>query len=420
LARRLAALGVGPGTPVGVATGRGPDLVTALLAVHKAGGAHVVFDPAQPEARTRNIVADTGMTVAVGGGALAGLTVVSPDEAGVQALLPPPPESDALAYVCFTSGSTGAPKGVMVEHGGLLNHALAIAADYRLGPGDRVLQFAAAEFDVALEEIFPTLVAGATLVLPAGDAAADLGAFTEALAAQGVTVANLPAAFWHAWVRHLAETGTPLPPGLRLVVAGSDRVAAERLAGWRALAGPRVSWRNAYGPTEATITATLFDPAQDEAPDNGTVPIGRPIANTRVHVLDSAGQPVPPGVVGEIVIAGPGVARGYLNRPEETAARFRPDPFLPGARAFRTGDLARRRADGTLDFLGRRDDQVKIRGFRIEPGEIAAALARHPRVAEAAVLPLPGPGGEPRLVAFAETVAEAGDLLDWLRGALPA
>ncbi|MCW2246954.1 amino acid adenylation domain-containing protein/non-ribosomal peptide synthase protein (TIGR01720 family) [Azospirillum fermentarium] len=429
LARRLTALGVGPGTPVGVATGRGPHLVTALLAVYKAGGAHVVFDPAQPAARTHAIIADTAMTVVIGPDTLAerlpaGLTLVTPDNpplspAGRGPVLPLPGPGD-LAYICFTSGSTGAPKGVMVEHGGLANHARAVIADYRLEPGDRVLQFAAPEFDVALEEILPTLVAGATLVLPADGMAADLGAFTEALGALGITIANLPAAFWHAWVRHLAETATPLPPTLRLVVTGSDRVSTERLAEWRALAGPRTAWRNAYGPTEATITATLFDPAVDQAPETGTVPIGRPIAGTRVHVLDSAGQPVPPGVVGEIVIAGPGVARGYLNRDGETAARFRPDPFVPGASTFWTGDRARRRADGTLEFLGRRDDQVKIRGFRIEPGEVAAALARHPRVTEAAVLPLPGPGGEPRLVAFAETAADAAELLEWLRGALPA
>ncbi len=426
LARRLAALGVTAETAVGVATGGGPDLVAALLAVQTAGGAPVVFDPALPAARITAIVADTGMTLAIGPAALAerlppGVRVVLPDGDGPEAAIAHPPGPDGLAYICFTSGSTGAPKGVAVEHRGLLNHALSIIGDYGLAPGDRVLQFAAPEFDVALEEIVPTLAAGATLVRPPDGAAEDLDAFTAAIAAQGITVANLPAPFWHAWVRHLTETGTPLPPALRLVVTGSDRVSAERLADWRALAGPRVGWRNAYGPTEATITATLFDPAVDGTPTGGTVPIGRPIGNVGVHVLDGAGQPVPPGVVGEIVITGPGVARGYVNRPEETAARFRPDPFAPGGRAYWTRDLARRRDDGTLEFLGRRDDQVKIRGFRIEPGDIAAALARHPRVSDAAVLALPGPGGQTRLVAFAQTDGAGGaELQDWLRGALPA
>ncbi len=448
LAQHLLLRGMSAGSIVGVVATRSVDLVVALLGVLKAGGAYVVFDTSQPTERISTIFSDTGLAWVIAPVAckqmwpthvgiirLKSGTVT--DQMGADSSLSRPetafarqkpfqsPAPDHLAYICFTSGSTGMPKGVAVEHHSLVNHAVAMVREYALTPGDKVLQFASPEFDVALEEIFPTLVAGATLIMRGAEDTEALDLFTTGLDQRGITVLNLPAPFWHAWTRHLVDTGADLPRSLRLLVTGSDRVSSARLEEWRTLFGDRIAWRNAYGPTEGTVTTTIFDPSHYNAASQDTVPIGRAIDGVRVEVLDALGQPVPIGVIGEIVIGGYGVARGYLNRPDETAARFKSDLCPDGTlrRTFWTGDQARLRSDGSLDFVGRRDDQVKIRGYRIEPGEVASALSRHPQVRSTTVLALRDSFAELRLVAFVVAGSQPLDtpqLLQWLSGLLPA
>ncbi|HVS00394.1 MAG TPA: amino acid adenylation domain-containing protein [Thermoanaerobaculia bacterium] len=430
LACRLRALGVGPETVVGVHLERSPDAVVALLGVLRAGGAYLPLDPAYPRERLAYMLEDSGAAALVTREELrAGLPgrvplVLSIDGAG-EGSGPRTPEIDeaepeSLAYVLYTSGSSGRPKGVGISHAALAHHAAAMARSFGLATRDRVLQFAALSFDVAAEEIYPTLLAGAAVVLPSDARMIEperLAAFVER---ERLTVLNLPSPYWHEWVVSLAESGRALPPSLRLLVAGSEAVAADKLALWRRLPGAeRVAWLNAYGLTESTITSTAFR-LRAEDKEIAPVPVGRPVGEVRAYVLDERGQPVAMDTPGELWLGGPGVARGYLGRPDLTAERFVPDPFgEPGARLLRTGDLARLGPDGNLRLLGRADAQIKVRGFRLEPGEIEAALCGHPVVRQAVVLArgeslvaclVAAPGAE---------IPAASELCDLLRQSLP-
>ena len=388
LAGRLRGRGVGPDVRVAVALRRSPELLVAMLGVLKAGGAYVPLDVDYPPERLAFMVEDSSVALVIGDGRAAGLErwgvpVLSVDDErsrhdGIAVRVEP----DDAAYVLYTSGSTGVPKGVVVTHRGLVNHNLAAARLFDLGPGDRVLQFCSVSFDIAAEEIFPAWASGAAVVLREEDHL-DPTRLADLVERDGLTVLDLPTAFWHAWVKCLADRGRPLPACLRLVVVGGEEASAAALEEWRAVGG-RVRWMNTYGPTEATIIATADEPVDVRGP----VPIGWPIANVRAHVLDPAMSLLAAGLPGELYLGGEGVARGYLNQPGRTAAAFVPDPFSgrPGARLYRTGDRARRRSDGRLEFLGRIDGQVKVRGFRVEPGEVESALTSRPGVAQAAVV----------------------------------
>jgi amino acid adenylation domain-containing protein len=307
-----------------------------------------------------------------------------------------------LVYVIYTSGSTGRPKGVMVAHRSLVNYCHATAEQYGLGPGERRLHSVSISFDVAAAELFASWASGATVILLPGDGFGSHQGFLEFLERKRLTVVSLSTAYWHAWVEELTRIGARLPGALRLVIVGTEEALPQRLAQWRSLAGERVRWCNAYGPTETTISATQYEPVRGAEPaESGAVPIGRPLPNTRVYLLDPHLNLVPIGVPGELFIGGEGIARGYLHRPEQTAEQFIPDPFgtRSGARLYRTGDIARYRPDGDLEFLGRRDRQVKIRGYRVELAEIEGELSRHPFVAQAVVL-VQQMGEEKRLVAY--------------------
>jgi amino acid adenylation domain-containing protein len=426
LAHLLIDAGVTADSPVVVRLPRGPGLVVALLAIWKAGGAYVPVDPDHPAARTAEILADTRATVLVGD--------VDRGEAGVRTVvLDPAPDAlrdrpatapdvpvtaDQAAYVLYTSGSTGRPKGVVITHGGIANRVAWTVGTHRLGPDDRVLQKTAITFDAAGWEIFAPLVSGGTVVLAPPGAERDPGAVVGAAGRHGVTVLQVVPSVLR---RLIAEPGWDSCDRLRLLCSAGEPLHAELVQRFLALveesAGDVEVW-NTYGPTECSIdvTAQRFDPLQRSGP----VSIGRPIDAMRVVIAGPDGREVAPGESGELLVGGVGVARGYLGRPAFTAERFVPDPSgEPGLRLYRTGDLARRRPGGTLDYLGRLDQQVKINGVRIEPAEVEAALAAHPDVLEAVVVPYPAADGTTRLAAHFRGRATTGQLRAFLLDRLP-
>jgi amino acid adenylation domain-containing protein len=421
LAAHLRRLGVGPEARVGVVLDRTPELIVALLAVLRAGGAYVPMDPSYPAERLRWTAEDAGLAAVITQARLRGafpaaLPALSPDDPGDAARIAAEPaaapevevDPEGAAYVIYTSGSTGRPRGVVVPHRAAAGYVEHIGPRFGVRAGDRVLQFASPVFDASVEEIFTTLRAGAALVLRDDAMLATPGAFLEALQERGVTVAGLPTSYWHD-VAAAVAAGAALPRTLRLMVIGGEAALPERVDAWARHAGGAVPLLNVYGPTETTIGATLSDLTRRDGPPGAPVPIGRPVDGGRAYVLDAVGNPVPAGVPGELYVGGSPVARGYLGRPAVTAERFVPDPFgPPGARLYRTGDRVRWQAGGELEYLGRADDQVKVRGYRIEPGEVEAALGDHPGVREAAVLALPDETGGRRLAAYVAPAASGG------------
>jgi non-ribosomal peptide synthetase component F len=269
---------------------------------------------------------------------------------------------------------------------------------FRLGPEDRILQLASLGFDVLLEEVLPTLAAGAALVLTEEPIGADGAELLSSVGRLGITGLELTTAYWHLWVDYLTLSGQTLPSGLRFVAMGGERAVPERVAQWRRFG---VDLIHVYGLTEATVTSTACSLTADTGTSFGSrVPIGNPVGSTRVHVLDSMLRPVDVGMPGELYIGGDVLANGYAGQPALTAQRFVADPFCPsGHRIYRTGDMVSQRADGVLEYIGRSDTQVKIRGFRVEPGEIEAALNLHPGVAQVAVTAQESPVGK-KLVAY--------------------
>jgi aspartate racemase len=332
---------------------------------------------------------------------------------------------DDLAYIIFTSGSTGEPKGVEIPHKAVINHCLQTGHEYELKDGDKVLQFASLNFDVAAEEIFPTLVAGATITVPGDAALGSPDAFQQFLEEKRTSVVNLPVSYWHTWFSDRLKRGFKLPSTVRLVVVGSEKVSAEQHRLWQEYTHAQARLCNAYGTTETTITTTVFRPEQHAwHQETAALPIGRAMPNTRAYLLSRQLEPVPIGVLGEIVIGGAGLARGYRDTPELTAEKFVADLFSadPGARMYRTGDLGRYRPDGNIEYCGRRDSQIKLRGYRIEPGEIETWLVRNPSVREATVIAENSTSGETQLVAYVVSngaAASVGDLRSFLKQQLP-
>ncbi|WP_345673054.1 amino acid adenylation domain-containing protein, partial [Streptomyces phyllanthi] len=429
---------VGPETVVGLCLPRGIDLTVAVLAVWRAGAAHLPLDPAYPPERLAFMLADSRAAVLLGTSATVDdlpvrrLRVIALDDPAVRQAVTaaepaaaPPPRAGRPAYVIYTSGSTGQPKGVMVGHDALADFVCWFNRRFAVTEHDRVLVASTSpSFDAFGVELYPGLAAGGTLVvMPVTGPVADVDGLIGTMTAQRVSV--LPTV--PAMLTVLTER-----PGLarcrwvRQVVCGG-----EQLTGLTAAALARalpVPLHNIYGPTEATIGVSSYTHLPEEGPDgrtDGALPIGAPLDNTRLYVLDQSMGLVPIGVAGELFIGGTGLARGYLGAPALTAERFVADPFAgDGSRMYRTGDRVRWRADGLLEFLGRADDQVKVRGYRIEPGEVEAALAAHPKV-RSAVAAVFGEGTSARLSAYlvpadsADGIPSVSDLRDFLRRRLP-
>ncbi|HSF43680.1 MAG TPA: amino acid adenylation domain-containing protein, partial [Thermoanaerobaculia bacterium] len=391
LARRLSSLGVGPEVPVAVLVERSLEMVVALLAVLKAGGAYLPLDPGYPADRLTFLLADAGAPVVLAQEGLlpylpaTGARTVPLDgvAAGRGERIPGGPDPSGLAYVIYTSGSTGWPKGTMNAHSGIVNRLLWMQERYGLTPEDRVLQKTPFGFDVSVWELFWPLLTGARLVMARPGGHQDPAYLVRTVRQERITTLHFVPSMLQAFLEAPGVEGCAAT--LRRVVCSGEALPLELERRFFARL-PSVELHNLYGPTEAAVDVTHWTCKREEG--RGLVPIGRPVANTEVHVVDRAQKPVPAGVAGELLIGGVQVGRGYLGRPDLTAERFVPDPLSgePGARLYRTGDLARRLPDGAVDFLGRIDHQVKVRGLRIELGEIESALQEHEAVREAVVL----------------------------------
>jgi amino acid adenylation domain-containing protein len=401
LAQRLRALGVGAEDVVGIMLGRSVETVVAVLGVLFAGGAYLPLDPSAPKHRLDYMIerAAPRVIIAPDDAELPthGASVVRRREVANPAAQPSADEApwkpeatihpDRAAYVMFTSGSSGVPKGVTVQHAGLANLVHALVCRLELTDADRVLQFVSPSFDVSVSEIFMALVSGATLVLARYEQLLPGPDLVELLRAQRITTVSLPASV-------LAALPHAQLPQLRNLIVGGETTSAATLDFW---SRGRLLF-HCYGPTETTVCATAA------AFEEGAVAtrIGHPLTNVTAYVLGSSLERLPVGAVGELYIGGVGVARGYLRRPDSTAERFLPDPFssCPGARMYRSGDRARVLSDGSIQFLGRADDQVKIRGHRVELGDVESVLAQHPSVRQCAVVVRDGSAGDKKLVSY--------------------
>jgi amino acid adenylation domain-containing protein len=435
LAHHLRNLGVQPDDLVALCLERGLDMMVGLLAIQKAGGAYVPLDPSFPAGRLALMLEDAAPKAALTHGtarealqeALAGLAI-KPSILDIETdafLWAGAPDSDIdpasvgltvrhLAYVIFTSGSTGRPKGVMIEHRGLVNFLCSMRRLTGFQSCDRMLALTTIGFDMSVPELFMPLIGGAPLIIADRATASDPGLMEELIVSQKLTFMQATPSTW----RMLVEADWPGAPGLK-ALCGGEPLPVALAADIVARTGSLI---HAYGPTETTVWSVMAPDCGSSSAGQVSVPIGRPMANTRIYLLDEHLEPVPTGGSGEIYIGGDGVARGYLNRPDLTGERFLPNPFVEGDRLYRTGDLARYRCDGNIEFLGRNDFQVKIRGFRIELGEIEARLAGHEGIRQAAVLAREILPGEKRLVAYYTATREGfevGRLRDYLSACLP-
>ncbi len=431
LAHYLQKRGIGPEQRVAVCLNRSPELVIALLAVLKAGAGYVPLDPDYPSERLAYLIADAKVSALLTQAGLAkrlgewNSTVVLVDtdreaiarecsDSPLAAVLP-----EHTAYVIYTSGSTGQPKGVVVSHGNVV-HSTAARLGYYQEPVRGFLLLSSIAFDSSVAGLFGTLAQGGSVVLSDAASVQQPSVFRALIRDYGVTHLLTVPALYRALLQDSSEDALA---GLRAVIVAGEACPNDVLRLHRRRA-PEVRFFNEYGPTEATVWCTVYEACEEDRP--ATIPIGRPIVNTQIYLLDRRMEPVPIGVPGEVYVGGAGVARGYWNRAALTAERFVPDPFgmTPGWRLYRTGDMARYRSDGVIEFIGRRDEQVKIHGYRIELGEVEAILQLNPGVRAAVAVVREGRGGEPRLVAY---VVPAGEgtvtgraLREYLQAHLPA
>lgn len=413
-ARYLRKRGITSGSVVAICIDRSTAMITSLLAVLKAGGAYLPLDPEQPSQRLQAMIDDADAQLIIttskyadrfdpGEAALLEVDLhekeLGPQSAEPLRAIAGP---DDLAYIVYTSGSTGAPKGVEIEHRGLVNHALVLAEEYELEPGDGMLQFLSFGFDAAGEEIFPALISGAALHIHPTPRELIGDELLNWSRERRVNVLHIPPPVWESVRMAIEAQGTEAGSHLKTVLSGGEGLSRAKFESWRKLSGVHTKLLYAYGVSEATITSTLFTAAEDVAPSSTErVPIGRAIANQRLYVLDEFQHPVPVGVPGELYIGGIGVARGYRGRPDLTAERFLSLDLGAGEeRFYRTGDRVRFLNDGNLEFLGRIDHQIKVRGCRIEPAEIESAIGQHPSVRDVAIVAQDNARTGKRLIAY--------------------
>jgi amino acid adenylation domain-containing protein len=405
LAADLQQMGIRPGTIVGLYAERSLEMIVAMIGILKSGAAYLPLDPGYPADRIQLMLDETeapvvlltpGLQKRLPANAAQTVTICldqlltrNPKE------LSPTTSPSDIAYVIYTSGSTGKPKGVMVEHRSVVSYARAASCEYGIGPGERLLQFSSISFDASVEEIFGALCSGATLVLRTDEMITSAEVFLQECDALGITILDVPTAFWHELAVYIEEMRLKVPRSLRTVITGGEQALAGRLKLWQKHC-PTVQFINTYGPTETTVAATFYRVPQRW--QNDYIPIGYALPGWSLHVLDSNLQPIQSGEEGELYIGGVGVARGYLKRPELTAERF---ISYRGERLYKTGDLVRALPEGSLQFLGRIDHQVKIRGFRIELEEIETVLNRHPKVRQSLVIAWEESPGDKQLVAYA-------------------
>ncbi|TCO54192.1 non-ribosomal peptide synthase/polyketide synthase [Actinocrispum wychmicini] len=411
LAHHLASLGVERGSVVGLALPRSADVVVGMIGVWKAGAAYVPMDPGLPADRLAFMVADSGARWV--------LTPQTLQDVGAEApALKVDIEPGDLAYTAYTSGSTGVPKGVMIEHGQL--NYIVKAWDDRYGLSRQPLRFVCVTgltVDLFTADALRSLFFGGVLIIAPDEVVVDPPRLLDLIDETRGTAIELVPPLAAALTQEAARRGRTL--ALRLMSVGSEGWRVRDCAELLANVDPETLVVNAYGATEVTVDSCLYEPSVEALRDRAFVPLGRPIANTRVYVLDADLNPVPMGVVGELCVGGDGVGRGYSGRPGLTADRFVADPFgPPGTRLYRTGDRARYLPDGVLEFMGRVDDQVKIRGFRVEPGEVERALAEHPKVTDAIVVAREW-DGRPRLVGYVVPTVPVAELRSWLQRSLP-
>ncbi|MGE5323516.1 MAG: amino acid adenylation domain-containing protein [Actinomycetota bacterium] len=414
--------GGGPEQVIGIAMGRSIELVLGLLAILKCGAAYLPLDTDYPAERLKHMLADARAKLVLvrevereyldSAGVLEGIKAINIDRDDGQILCESRVEPEQfvnggnLAYIIYTSGSSGLPKGVMVNHSSLSNFVLAMASRMRVGPSDRVLEFASPSFDASAVQLYPALVAGAAVVLHPSPNRLSNQELLKLCREQKITVLDLPGGFWRQWIQDIAAHHEHTHAGLHTFMTGGESVPWSTLNTWKQVAAPGSRFLSSYGLTETTVTTTLYDDSeqvpQESEKQSENIPLGMPLSNTRVYVLDKNLQLLPAGCIGELYIGGAGVARGYAQAPDGTAARFIPDPFnaQTGSRMYRTGDLVRRLADGSLQFVTRSDEQVKVRGFRIETKEIESVLRRCPGVLEAAVIAKKDAITNTRLVAY--------------------
>lgn len=413
LARYLRRLGVVPESVVGICMKRTPEMIVSLLAVLKAGGAYVALDPAYPKERLRFMIEDAGLHVLMADGSLVhdlpefdeGFVVVPSQQPLIElendTNLPSAAAPDNLAYLIYTSGSSGRPKGVLIEHRSVVNVVTSFIKNFQTDKEDRVLQQASISFDVSVNEIFPILSSGGALVVSDRLESCDIDSLMALVERCGVTIMGAAPSLLRKLNAH------PRPSSrLRLILSGGESLSRGDVDSF--LGVTRVV--NGYGPTETTICASCYELLGEERSADGSIPIGKPLMNYQMYILDKNGECLPVGCAGELYIGGVGLARGYHRDPELTSRKFVENPFRRGERLYRTGDRARWRADGNVEFLGRLDQQVKIRGFRIELDEVQSLLAKHESVREALVIAREDQPGEVRLVAY--LVAKSGEACD--------
>ncbi|HKV09760.1 MAG TPA: amino acid adenylation domain-containing protein, partial [Thermoanaerobaculia bacterium] len=438
IVRQLIEQGVGPETVVALLAERGLDFLAAMLGVWKAGGAYLPLDPHHPPSRIRQILEQSRSPLVLSAGTLIPLAEealegFAGERPAVLELLPleaeaPPARGGAenLAYVIFTSGSTGVPKGAMLVHRGMVNHLFAKIMELGLTENDVVAQTASQCFDISVWQFLVALAVGGRVRIYGDGVAHDPAVLLDRVEEDGVTVLETVPSLMRLMLEEIGRRGSSAPAlrSLRWLVPTGEALPPELCREWHR-AYPHATLLNAYGPTECSDDVSHHRVEVEEVREARTVPIGRPVLNTELYVMDAGLRPVPWSVAGELCVGGEGVGRGYLFDPVRTASVFVPDSGSgrPGARLYRTGDLARLRPDGHLEFLGRIDHQVKIRGFRLELGEIEALLGEHPGLAAVVVMARPEPSGVQRLVAYVvprpEAEATPQDLRELLKSRLP-